>query len=121
MIMLNLRSSVPIWEQIRDGFKKQILAGALSAGEKLPSVRALAGELGINPNTIFRAYTELENEGFVYTVVGRGCFVSEKNDKGIELEKVKRLTEFKKSLEALFEVGVDRKTVIEIIEKEYDL
>ncbi len=116
--MLNMKSPLPIWEQIRDGFKKQILAGALLPGDRLPSVRALAGELGINPNTIQRAYTELESEGFVYTVVGRGCFVSERDEASVELEKTKRLKEFKRALDALFEVGIDKSVIIEIIEEE---
>ena len=77
MISLNYRDSRPIYEQIRDGLRKLIVTGALSADEKLPSVRALAAQLAINPNTIQRAYTQLEAEGYVYTVSGRGTFVSE--------------------------------------------
>ncbi len=119
MIMLNMKSPQPIWEQIRDSIKKQILAGALRAQDKLPSVRALSGELGINPNTIQRAYTELESEGFVYSVVGRGSFVAEKNDVCIEVEKAKRLEDFKKTLDAALEIGVEKSLLIEIIEKEY--
>ena len=63
MISLNYRDSRPIYEQIRDGLRKLIVTGALSADEKLPSVRALAAQLAINPNTIQRAYNELEGEG----------------------------------------------------------
>ncbi len=120
MVMLNMKSPLPIWEQIRDGFKKQILAGALAAGDKLPSVRALAGELGINPNTIQRAYTELENEGFVYTVVGRGCFVAEKNSTCLEIERTKRLEAFRQAVCALAEINTDKACLFEIIEKELE-
>ena len=63
MISLNYRDSRPIYEQIRDGLRKLIVTGALSADEKLPSVRALAAQLAINPNTIQRAYMELEQQG----------------------------------------------------------
>ena len=63
MISLNYRDSRPIYEQIRDGLRKLIVTGALGADEKLPSVRALAAQLAINPNTIQRAYNELEGEG----------------------------------------------------------
>ena len=68
MISLNYRDSRPIYEQIRDGLRKLIVTGALSADEKLPSVRALAAQLAINPNTIQRAYNELEGEGYIYSV-----------------------------------------------------
>lgn len=77
MISLNYRDARPIYEQIKDGLRKLIVTGAMAPDEKLPSVRALAAQLAINPNTIQRAYTQLEAEGYVYTVSGRGTFVSE--------------------------------------------
>lgn len=120
MIMLNMKSKEPIWEQIRDGFKKQIFSGVLSAGEQLPSVRTLAGELGINPNTIQRAYTELERLGLVYTVQGRGCFVAERNEISLELEKTARTKAFLTLTKELREIGIDKETLFEIIEKEYE-
>lgn len=76
MISLNYRDSRPIYEQIKDGLKKLIVTGAIAADEKLPSVRALATQLSINPNTIQRAYYELENEGFIYSVPGKGSFAA---------------------------------------------
>ena len=75
MVHLDYRDARPIYIQIVDGFKAQILAGVLGAGEKLPSVRELATELSINPNTIQRAYRELEAQGCIATVPGKGCFV----------------------------------------------
>ena len=74
MISLNYRASGPIYAQVKDQFRKLILSGAIAEGERLPSVRELAGELAINPNTIMRVYRELEAEGYVYTVQGKGCF-----------------------------------------------
>ncbi len=76
MVSLNYRDSRPIYEQIKDGLRKLIVTGALAAGEKLPSVRALATQLSINPNTIQRAYNELENEGYIYSVPGKGSFAA---------------------------------------------
>ena len=73
MISLNYRDSRPIYEQIKDGLKKLIVSGAMAPDEKLPSVRALATQLSINPNTIQRAYNELENEGFIYSIPGRAA------------------------------------------------
>lgn len=77
MIRLDYRDARPIYEQVRDGLRSMMVTGVLAAGDKLPSVRSLATELAINPNTIQRAYTQLESEGYVYTVSGRGTFVSE--------------------------------------------
>lgn len=77
MVQLNYRDAKPIYEQIKDGLRKLVVSGALSAGDKLPSVRELASQLAINPNTIQRAYRELENEGYIYTLVGKGTFVAE--------------------------------------------
>ena len=80
MISLNYRDSRPIYEQIRDGLRKLIVTGALAADEKLPSVRALAAQLAINPNTIQRAYNELEQEGYVYSVPGKGSFAAQREE-----------------------------------------
>ena len=76
MISLNYRDSRPIYEQIKDGLRRLIVTGAMAPDEKLPSVRALATQLSINPNTIQRAYNELENEGYIYSVPGKGSFAA---------------------------------------------
>ncbi len=76
MLILNYRDSRPIYQQIKDGLRRLILTGAIAADEKLPSVRSLAAELAINPNTIQRAYTELESEGAIYSVAGKGSFAA---------------------------------------------
>ena len=76
MIRLDYRDASPIYEQIKNGLKRLMVSGAVKKGDKLPSVRALATELAINPNTIQKAYTELENEGYIYSVPGRGSFAS---------------------------------------------
>ena len=76
MLTLNYRDSRPIYEQIKDGLRRMIVTGAMAQDEKLPSVRVLATQLSINPNTIQRAYNELENEGYIYSVAGKGSFVS---------------------------------------------
>lgn len=76
MLTLNYRDSRPIYEQIKDGLRRMIVTGAMKQDEKLPSVRSLATQLSINPNTIQRAYNELEAEGYIYSVAGKGSFVS---------------------------------------------
>ena len=76
MVHLDYRDARPIYSQIVDGFREQIRSGVLQSGERLPSVRELAAQLTINPNTIQRAYRELEAEGFIYSIPGKGSFVS---------------------------------------------
>ena len=80
LIQLNYRDSKPIYEQIKEGLRKLVISGALSANEKLPSVRELASMLAINPNTILKAYRELESDGYIYTVAGKGTFVAEREE-----------------------------------------
>jgi GntR family transcriptional regulator len=76
VISLNFRDSTPIYEQIKNSFRELIIAGIMQPDEKLPSVRELASELSLNPNTIQRAYTELEAEGYIYSIQGKGNYVS---------------------------------------------
>lgn len=77
MISLDYRDSRPLYQQVKDNLRRMMLTGLLPPDEKLPSVRSLATQLAINPNTIQRAYSQLETEGYVYTVSGRGTFVCE--------------------------------------------
>jgi len=76
LLTLNYRDSRPIYGQIKDGLRRLIVTGALEPDEKLPSVRSMAMDLAINPNTIQRAYESLESEGYLYTVAGKGSFAS---------------------------------------------
>jgi len=76
LLTLNYRDSRPIYEQIKDGLRKLIVTGALLPDEKLPSVRSMATDLAINPNTIQRAYGELESEGYIYSIPGKGSFAA---------------------------------------------
>ena len=80
MIQLNYRDARPIYQQVKDGLRHLVVTGALQAGDKLPSVRALATSLAINPNTIQRAYEALEQEGYLYTVSGKGSFAAPQAD-----------------------------------------
>jgi GntR family transcriptional regulator len=75
MLNLDLQSRVPIFEQIKAGIARLIYLGILAGDEQLPTVRALAEELGVNPNTVQKAYQQLEGAGLVYSVTGRGNFV----------------------------------------------
>ena len=77
MIILDYRDRRPIYEQIVERFEELMATGALEGGSQLPSVRSLAMELSINPNTIQRAYVELERQGYIYSVKGKGSFVAD--------------------------------------------
>lgn len=76
MILLDYKSGKPLHEQIRSGIKELIMRGSLKQDEQLPSVREMSVNLTVNPNTVLRAYKDLEAEGFIYSVKGRGSFVS---------------------------------------------
>ncbi len=115
MIHLNYRDARPIYTQITDGFREQILAGVLRTGDKLPSVRELAAQLAINPNTIQRAYRELEMQGWIATVAGKGCFVC-----GIPAgsgQERTLLQTFDKTVAALLSLGLTREDLITRLEQ----
>ena len=90
MIVLDYRDSRPLYQQVKDSLRRMMLTGLLEPDEKLPSVRSLATQLAINPNTIQRAYAELEAEGYIYSVAGRGSFVS--TGDGEHLRRIAELT-----------------------------
>ena len=101
-IILSNSSDKPIYEQISSQVKAQILSGTLAAGAKLPSIRALASDLGVSVITTKRAYDELEADGFLYTVAGKGCFVAEKN---LDLIREQKLKELEDHLDAAVELA----------------
>ncbi|MBR3972517.1 MAG: GntR family transcriptional regulator [Oscillospiraceae bacterium] len=117
MVHLDYRDARPIYAQIADGFRDQITAGILEAGEKLPSVRELAVQLSINPNTIQRSYRQLEAEGWIATVPGKGCFVCGLPEYS-EAERQELLAAFDKSAAALMRLGATREELISRLEKE---
>ena len=111
MLTLNYRDSRPIYEQIKDGLRRMIVTGAMAQDEKLPSVRALATQLPINPNTIQRAYESLEAEGYVYSIPGKGSFAAPRT--GVDEERRDRLLGQFDSLTAeLLYLGVTRDRLI---------
>ena len=117
MIHLDYRDARPIYAQITDGFREQIITGVLQPGEKLPSVRELATALTINPNTIQRSYRQLEAEGWVATVPGKGCFVCQ-HAAAQNRETEKLLRQLEELTAALTALGVSREEIAEHIRKE---
>ena len=114
MVHLDYRDARPIYTQIIDGFKEQISTGVLQSGERLPSVRELAAELAINPNTIQRAYRSLEVEGWIATVPGKGCFVCSTSDSR-ERERQRWYHTFDDATTALIALGVTRENLVDRI------
>ena len=119
MININFRDARPIYEQVRDGFRQLILTGVLPADSKLPSVRELAGQLAINPNTIQRAYRELEAEGYVVSVPGRGSFVRE-GGAAAAARRAELLAQWDGLTEELRLLGVENETLIARLKGERD-
>ena len=116
MVHLDYRDARPIYTQIIDGFKEQISTGVLMPGEKLPSVRELAAELPINPNTIQRAYRALEVDGWIATVPGKGCFVCSSDDTR-DRERQRWYHAFDDATLALLALGVTRENLAHRVER----
>ena len=116
MISINMRDPRPIYLQIKEGLCRLILTGVLAEDEKLPSVRELAGQLAINPNTIQRAYRELEHEGFIYSVTGRGSFVAALSQVD-DSRKAARLAEFRTAAQELMNLGMSRGALTAMLEE----
>ena len=115
MILLNYRDSRPIYEQIKEGLRQLIITGALGSNEKLPSVREMAAQLAINPNTIQRAYRELEAEGYIYTIAGKGSFATDTPHR--DSTHISQLLEQFKHLAAELQfLGISRDALIQQID-----
>lgn len=111
MLNLDYRDARPIYEQVRDNLRRLMVSGAIQEGGKLPSVRSLASNLAINPNTIQRAYESLETEGYVYSIPGKGSFAAPRT--GVDEERRDRLLGQFDSLTAeLLYLGVTRDRLI---------
>lgn len=117
MIRLDYRDARPIYEQVRDGLRSLMVTGVLAAGEKLPSVRSLATELAINPNTIQRAYRELESEGYILSVAGKGSFVAQV-DRLAEQQKKEALNAFRAAAQRLRALGLSAEALASLLTQE---
>ena len=116
-IIISSNTNKPIYEQIKDGFRKLIITNSLSANEKLPSVRELASGLAINPNTIQKAYGELERQGVIYSLAGRGNFISPDIARLADTHREELLAAIAGDIRAAVEYGVPRAAVSETVEK----
>ena len=117
MLTLNYRDSRPIYEQIKDGLWRMVVSGALAPDEKLPSVRALATQLSINPNTIQRAYRELEADGYILSVAGKGSFVAQV-DQLAEQQKKQAVDAFHAAAQKLRQLGLTQAQLAQLLTEE---
>ena len=113
MIHLDYRDARPIYSQIVDNFRRQIASGVLQHGERMPSVRELAAQLAINPNTIQRAYRELEMLGYLATVPGKGCFVCAQTSSPHKEQPAWEALD--SALQQLSQLGVSREEILQHI------
>ena len=115
MITINTRDPRPIYAQIKEALCRLILTGALQTNERLPSVREMAAQLAINPNTIQRAYRELEHEGFIYSMTGKGSFAAPLED--IDTSRIDaRRDQFREAARELLHLGVTKQSLIGILD-----
>lgn len=120
MIQINYQDKRPIYEQVVERFRQLIVKGILKTDDKIPSVRNLAIDLSINPNTIQKAYQELERQGLIYTVKGRGNFVSAR-EQWMEDESEGLFMKLKECVRELLLIGIDPERIRREVDTEVEL
>lgn len=119
MFQIDFASRVPIYEQLCTNIIKLASAGVFKSGDKLPPVRILASQLGINPNTVAKAYRELESQGYIFSTVGRGSFLTDKLTENCA-RKMLALDNFKEATKNACLFGVSKEEMTEIIENAFN-
>lgn len=115
MFQIDVMSRTPVYEQLVDQVEKFILAGILNEGDKIPSVRSLSMELSVNPNTIQKAISELDRRGIIYSVPGKGCFVSDKAKKALQVVRRGNLKELSDQLRELALAGISKDEIMSCV------
>lgn len=118
MFMIDVQSKTPIFEQLKKQILEFITINVLEPNDQLPSVRSLAAKLGVNPNTVSKAYGELESKGYIYTVKGKGCFVSD--NQSASMIQDKKLVEFEEKVKEMKKYHLSKEALLTIIEKQYE-
>lgn len=116
MLTVNFSSRTPVYQQLYDDVITLVSLGVLKSDTKLPPVRILATELGINPNTVQKAYKMLEKDGYIYSTVGRGSFVSNKLDQN-QAEKIQAKNDLKESIDKAYKKGITKDEMIELVDE----
>ncbi|WRS28745.1 GntR family transcriptional regulator [Oscillospiraceae bacterium MB08-C2-2] len=118
LITLDLQSRLPIYEQLKSKISQLVLLGELKPDDQLPSVRSFARELGINPNTVQKAYQELEREKIIYSVVGRGSYISPDFNLNFQLQN-SHLNNIKQAVLQAKNSGIEKQKVFNAVEEVY--
>ena len=118
MFTVDMMSRIPVYEQIIEQMERLLLCNILGPGDQVPSVRSLSIELSINPNTIQKAYTELTRRELIYSVPGKGCFVSNEAVELLEKNKRANLDEYRKVAREFLLAGIEAEELIKIIQEE---
>ena len=120
-ILIDNKSGIPIYDQIYSQIKSQIISGSLGEDEMLPSIRSLAKDLRISFITTKRAYEELEKEGFIYTIPGKGCYVARKNTQLLQEEHLKQIEEHMEQIIRLAAAcNLSREDILEMMKSELE-
>lgn len=121
MIQIDVMSRQPVYEQIISQIEQFVLTGILVSGSQIPSVRSLSVELSINPNTIQKAYSELDRRGIIYSVPGKGCFITNNATDILSNHKRTQIVELEKLMYELVLAGVTKEEMIECIDKAFSM
>lgn len=119
MFVIDVMSRVPVYEQLIKQVEDQVLTGIMLEGDKMPSVRSLSMELSTNPNTIQKAYTELDRRGIIVSVPGKGSFISSGAVRIVEEKSKDKLGELKEIVTQLAYAGMSKSEIIDMIEEVY--
>ncbi len=120
MYQVDVMSRVPVYEQIVEQTKKFILTGVLQAGDQIPTVRQMSVDLSLNPNTVQKAVKELDRQGLIYSLSGRGCFIAADALRILREEKRQGLHDLQEQIRELAISGIGRDELVEIIDRVYE-
>lgn len=119
MFLINPKSKQPLYEQLVEQLRRQLALGGIESGAAMPSVRQLAMELGVNPNTIQKAYRQMEAEGMILSIPGKGSFVNENLTELMKHQREQQKSEVRLAIRACRELGLSQAEIAQIVEEEY--
>lgn len=117
MFRIDNQSRTPVFEQIVKQTEEYVRTGILNPGDKLPSIREMTSLIGVNPNTIQKAYNELDRRGVTISVAGKGCFISKNISEVMKSAAIGKLPEFERLVKELIDSGIAEKELTDIIKK----
>ena len=117
MFRIDNQSRTPVFEQIVKQAEEYVRTGILNPGDKLPSIREMTSLIGVNPNTIQKAYNELDRRGVTISVAGKGCFISKNISEVMKSAAIDKLPEFERLAKELIDSGITEKELTDIIKK----